>query len=131
MKIYLSRRISGGMEDPIEAFAENCRIAREIGQAIKEVIPSTELYVPGGPTEEFVAKAFLKGFLTVSQIIEIDCDIIGTCDLVVCYVPEGDILQGGRKEEVEYARKIGKPVFIFDNPNQAVDFIFDQMMGHN
>ena len=109
IKIYLSHRISGGDEcTPIENMEANCVEARRVGKIIERELNryiAAEVYVPGGPTEQFVRRAWQKKMLTVQQIMEIDCDIIADSNFVLVYVPEDDRLQGGRAEEVHHSAK--------------------------
>ncbi len=96
-----------------------------IGERIKKSFDSynLDLYIPGGPTEEFVHIILKDGYLSREQVLVIDCKIIDTCEGVVIYVPEGDELQGGRLVEYDHAVSTGKPVCVFADVGQAVAFI--------
>jgi hypothetical protein len=131
LQVYFSHRISGGLEDPLEAFAANCAIAKRIGVYLNANFPTVEFYIPGGPSEEFVGRTYTKGYLTVDQIMEIDCEILATKDLVMCHVPEGEENQGGRLIECDYAKSIGKTVIIFTDENDAITKLAHYMTSHN
>ena len=130
LKVYFTHRISGGLEDSIEAFKVNCEAAQMMAMNINWKIKSLDIYVPGGPSEEFVGKCYQLGLLTVDQILAVDCDILATKDIVLCWVPEGDELQGGRKVEVNYARAHDKPVIIFATLDEAVTKLNSYMAGY-
>ena len=101
----------------------------QVEKTIKEAINTDiEIYVPGGDTERFVSLALQFGYMTVKQVLAIDCKIIESFDMVICYVPEGDKLQGGRFVEVQYAEDIGKPFCVFSTTAAAVGFICHKMM---
>jgi len=127
INIYFSHKISGGDEKtPVENMEVNCAKARSVAHWISRELNrfmAVNIYVPGGPTEQFVRRAWLKKMLTVPQIMEIDCDIIADSNFVLCYVPEGDELQGGRAEEVRHAAGLGIPYYQFSNPDHAVEFV--------
>jgi nucleoside 2-deoxyribosyltransferase len=131
LKIYLSHRISGGGVEGVDAQKINCKEAVTVGKFIQDSFPKTvDVYIPGGATEEFVRRAYAREYLTVEQILKVDCEIIDACDLVLVYVPEVDTLQGGRKVEFDHARETGKPVFVFDKVEKAVAFVENYMVGH-
>jgi len=132
LNIYLSHKISDGCKNDIKTQEENCKRAVAVGKCIEYNITKgkIDIYIPGGYSERFVGKAYRKGYMTVEQILEIDCDILAECDIVLCYIPEGDELNGGRKVEVKYAEKIGKPYFLFNTPEMAVNILIQYMTGH-
>lgn len=101
----------------------NCDTIIALVKQLREIIPVAEFYVPA-EHEDFVGRAYHLGYLTEKQLLNIDCQIISdTCDAVIVYVPEGDILQGGRKIEWEYASIHGIPVCIFDTVEGAISWI--------
>lgn len=119
MKTYLSHKISGGDSNSSNALQKkNCDEAVRVGKLISAAIPSLELYVPGGQSEEFVSVALKKGFMTVEQVLDVDCTIIDGCEAVIVYVPTGDELRSGRLVEYDHAVKTDKSTFIF-NENEV------------
>ncbi len=124
MKVYLSHSIRGLKGDAATAddMRITCDAAVAVGKQITDAIPSLKLYVPGGDAETFVSVAMKKDYLTIEQILDVDCCIIDCCEAVIIYVPTGDKLQGGRSIEYEYAFTHHIPVFIF-NENQLIDVV--------
>lgn len=124
MKIYLSHRIAGGDNNVSYTEQEkNCKIARDIAKQIRDALPTIELYVPGDQTEQFVRIALDRGYLTIQQILDVDCKIIDTCDGVLVYCPPDDIIQGGRFVEYKHAIKTNKPVMIFETAEETIPFL--------
>ena len=126
MKFYLSHAIRGKAGNGASKAEQeaNCRKAVGIGGRIKQaIIAAIEIYVPGDQTEQFVSIAYKKGYITESQILDVDCAIIDNCDALLLYIPEGDVLQGGRLIEYNHAVSTSKPICSFADVNQAVAFI--------
>ena len=135
LKIYLSHSIKGvkGSDATAEEMDVNCERIKLVAMNLRYKLHSTiEIYVPA-EHEEFVSIAYRDKYLTEEQILAIDCKIIDGCDVVLCNVEEskGDVLQGGRKVEVNYAKSEGKPVIIFDELDEAVYGVNELMTGHN
>ncbi len=127
MKLYLSHAMRG---KPVYAVnssehGNNCEIAIGLAEELRKMFPKLRIYVPA-ESEPFVGAAYKKGYLTIDQILELDCIIVDQCDMVVVYVPEGDELQGGRKIEYDHAVETHKPVVIFSTVRQAADWIYSQ-----
>ena len=116
MKVYLSHSIRGlkGNAATNAEMRECCKAAVQVGKLISdEFAPGVlELYIPG-EHEDALKIALDKDYLTVEQILEIDCQIIDSCDAVIVYVPVGDELQGGRMIEYQHAVRTAKPVITF------------------
>ena len=128
MKLYLSHKISGdGKTTSFTEQQKNCDKAILIANMICNALPSVEVYVPGGQTERFVRIALIKKYLTVEQVLDIDCTIIDGCDGVIIYLPQSDTLQGGCLVEYDHAVVTHKPVWLFSNVeiiiNQLAEFI--------
>lgn len=130
MRVYLSHKISGG--DGNASFTDmkkNCDEAIKIGQQIRGCMSnSIELYIPA-ESEPFVGVAFKDGYLTIHEILDIDCKIIDTCDIVIIYVPDGDELQGGRLVEHDYAVTCAdKLIYIFSDAEQAIGYLIGHVL---
>jgi hypothetical protein len=130
MKVYLShsiRGIKGGNATEAD-MQRNCAFIIELAAQIrKRCYRELELYVPA-EHEEFVHIAWKGGYLTEIQILEIDCKIIDTCDVVLCHLyPEGDELQGGRKVEIDHAVKRSIPHLLFSHASEAAAFLNNQV----
>ncbi len=114
-----------GKEATEETMVKNCKKAIRYGNELRDVYPNVEFYIPA-EHEGFVHRAYKMGFLTIDQILQIDCDIILTCDLVILYNHEL-VLSSGMKIEYEFA---------FENNIQTVNwlacnFISDFLKGVN
>ncbi len=125
MKIYLSHRICGGKETMSQIeMDKNCEAARDFAECISIGWPTNiDIYVPGGPSEEFVSRAISKRMLTVEQVLKIDCDIMRSKDMVIVWVPKGDELNGGRRVEYDFATDHNIPCYAVENVAQAVQYI--------
>lgn len=125
MKFYLSHPIRGskGKDATREDMDRNCKAAIEVAQYIRDnITPSIEIYVPA-EYEEFVGRAYHKGYLDEKQILEIDCLILDSCDVLLVFLPGDEYLCGGTKIEFEHAQKQKKRILIFRDAKQAVDMI--------
>ncbi len=129
MKIYLSHRICGGKETMSQIeMNKNCEAARDFAELIQIGlgligIEGVEIYIPGGPSEEFVSRAISKRMLTVEQVLKIDCDIAKSKDAVIVWVPNDDELNGGRQVEYNFAVDHDIPAFIVGTVERAVQII--------
>lgn len=130
MRIYFSHAIRGkaGNKATHTQMKENCDKAIKVANFIrKKIRPNLNVYVPA-ESEPFVGIAFRNGYLNEREILEIDCKIIDTCEIVLIYVPENDVLQGGRLVEYKYAYQTAKPICKFNEPQQAVDWLVDYLL---
>ena len=133
MRVYLSHSIRGlkGVDATHEDMRKNCEAVKEIANFIRRAFNEGEidLYVPA-ENETFVLIAFDKEYITEEQILTVDCKIIDSCDAVICRVEAiGDQLQGGRKVEVDHANSTNKPYIIFDQANEAVEWLTREIMA--
>ncbi len=117
MKIYVSHQIQGpdGEQATEQSMQENCQKAIQWAELLRmnlghNAIHGKGIFV-GGPDglylthrdtlyvpaehEEFVHRAYVNGMLTIDQILEIDCDIVKSCDALIAL---GQISNGMRKE---------------------------------
>ncbi len=70
------------------------------------------IYVPA-ENDEFVLIAYLKKYITVEQILDVDCDILAERDILLVYSPDGYISRG-MQVEIDHARNINKLILQFD-----------------
>lgn len=128
MRFYLSHSIQGkyGKDATNTQMKENCNKAILIANVIRNAL-QIDIYVPA-EMEDFVLPAIHKGYLTVKQVLDVDCTIIDGCEGVIIYVPKGDELQGGRKVEYDHAVAHGKPVFVFDNVEQIINRLAEYLL---
>ncbi len=124
MRVYLSHSIRGkaGNKATVLQMKANCDAIKVIGNQIRATIPRLDLYIPA-EHEDFVGIAYQKHFITEKHILDVDCEIINNCDAVVVYVPEGDELQGGRLIEYNHAVETKKPVYVFNEVDQAIGYL--------
>ncbi len=129
MKVYLSHKICGGAETMSQIeMDKNCQAARDFAGIITTQLwvhhkQRVQIYVPGGPSEQFVSRAISKRMLTVEQVLKIDCDIMRSKDMVIVWVPDGDSLNGGRKVEHDFAMEHEIPCYVAQTVAQAVRLI--------
>ena len=127
-KIYLSHSIRGpsGVNATTEEIGANLRKYVVVGTEIKAYLidwekmdgfPKTELYVPADH-DEFVQIAFDKEYINEKQILDVDCDIIKTCNLLLAC---GDYIQSrGMKVEIQYAKDNGVPVYFMPTISDSI-----------
>ena len=130
MRIYLSHKIQGsagaGVTD--DAQRRNLLDAIVVAEKLRKLFPEKlEIYVPA-ENETFVNFAYKMGFMTVPEILKVDCKIIDCLDAVIVYVPEGDELQGGRLVEYTHAMKTDKPVWVFSNVENVAGWLTQQFL---
>lgn len=114
MRVYLSHPIRGGNgKDATEQdMKDNNRIAIAAGKHWQAVLSKAfgkevEVYIPG-EHDEFVLIAYKRSYLTEEQILDVDCKILDTCDLLLAL--NEDCISGGMKVEIDYALEHGIPV---------------------
>lgn len=123
-RVYFSHSIRGklGPTCPIEQQEKNCAEAILVANEIRFFCPDYDLYVPA-EHEEFIQISFALKYLTERQILDVDCDILDRCDILIIYVPEGDELQGGRLIEYGHAKDTGKIVFVYSTAGAAIAWL--------
>lgn len=104
-RIYLSHPIRGlkGKDATPEYIAENNRLACEAGAILRQ--SGHTVHVPA-EHEDFVVRA-MNGRMTETQVLDVDCEIIDTCDGVVFFNHEYNFSSGMLIEHKHalYARK--------------------------
>jgi len=110
IRAYVSHSICGKMgKDATEEYMKaNNDKAIILGKQLKELFPSVDFYVPGDH-DEFVMIAYRKGLLSIAQILEVDCVIVGKCNVLIAYAPDM-FVSSGMQTEIDYAHKSGIPV---------------------
>lgn len=119
IRAYVSHSIAGKYAE--EATAEqklaNCDKAILFGEQLAKEFPNIDFYIPG-KHETFVITAFKKKYLTLEQVLDIDCDIISQCNFIVVFSPD-DYISKGMQVEVDYCVFNNIPVIV------AVDGDYD------
>lgn len=116
--IYMSHPIRGkkGNDATSKDVEEANNLAKNIGEQLKAYLidwekmdgfPKMELYVPADH-DEFVFIAYSNGYITETEVLDVDCKIIDKCSLLIVY---GDYLSSGMQVEFEHATKKGIPIY--------------------
>lgn len=115
IRVYMSHPIRGPLKDKAttQDIHRNCEYAIELAEMIRTFLPvPVKLYVPG-EHEDFVHRAWQGQYLTIKQILEIDCNIIEFYgDLLLVFAPYGPPVEGC-SIEMEYAQNRKIPVIVF------------------
>jgi nucleoside 2-deoxyribosyltransferase len=129
MRVYCSHSIQGkyGINATLAQMKENCDVAIALADQLRAALPDIEFYVPA-EHEDFVGLAYRHGYLTIEQILDVDCKIIDTCDAVIVFVPDGDELQGGREVEYNHAIFQTIPVITYRQASEAIEWLAHQQM---
>lgn len=126
-RVYCSHAITGTQPNPTdETMAENCQIAKDIVDALRELCPQIDFYLPA-EHEDFVHRAYKKKMMTVPQILEIDGDILRTCDGVIFLCWE-DSFSSGMKYEADIAVEIGMPSTILYYTDYIEKAVLDKFL---
>jgi len=120
IRAYISHSIAGKYgrsATDIQKIA-NCKKAIDFGKLLYKEFPNIDFYIPG-EHDEFVIIADRKGYLTIEQILDIDCEIISRCNFLVVLSPD-DYISKGMRIEIDYAVANDIPVIV------AVDGDYEQ-----
>jgi hypothetical protein len=110
MRAYLShpiRGIKGAAATEADMVANNKR-AMEFADSIRRSLPDLDLYVPA-EHDEFVIIANQLGYISEHEILQVDCNIVRRCDVVLVYDWDA-LLSKGMLTEIHSAREHGIPV---------------------
>ena len=113
IKVYVSHSIRGkkGNDATDEDMQHNVTLAIMFGQTLRRKFPRVDFYVPGDHEFPPIGNLLRKKYITVEQILEIDCDIVRQCAFVIAYAPDS-YLSRGMKKEIEYAGENGIPIIV-------------------
>lgn len=105
MRIYISHSIRGkfGIKATKEQMTKNCKKAIKLGKWLRENFPDIIWYVPA-IHDEFVSIAYIRGYMTEEQILNVDCELIKGCSALLVYSPD-NYISGGMKTEIDFACK--------------------------
>lgn len=117
MKAYLSHCIRGikGETATMDDMRHNCEAAIGYGNMLRKNMPELDLYIPA-EHEDFVQRVYEAGWITVEQILDVDCSIISTKDIVIVYNPEG--ISPGMRVEIDYAKLHNMKVMYAHRPEK-------------
>lgn len=113
IKVYMSHPIrgKGGSKTTYEEMKANNQKAIVKGKDIQSCFPELDVYIPA-EHDEFVIIAYQKDYITIDQLLDVDCEIVKKCKLLLVYNWE-NCLGGGMKREVECAKEHNIPVIEF------------------
>ena len=119
-KAYLSHPIMGKQSrDATEEYIEvNNAKAAFTGHLIRAALPELDLHVPSD-MEAFVHRAYKLGHMTIDQILDVDCNIITECDVLLVYDHEFHT-SSGMQREIDHANSLGIPIVVFNSFNDEV-----------
>lgn len=108
--VYVSHPIRGNAENPTpEQIWRNCQMGVDVGRVLSFWFSSVEFYVPG-EHDHFPQMAMSLGYLSVDDVIDIDCAILQACQAVVAVYPVGESPSAGMMEEINCADEFAIPV---------------------
>lgn len=120
LRVYCSHLIRGPEGDA--ASPETCNKNRVVAHNTAEHLrmflhdwsvyngyPKVELYVPG-EHDETIQLALDLGYMNIEEVLDIDCKILDRCNLLLVF---GKTVSKGMAVEINYAAKVGIPVFAF------------------
>lgn len=114
IRAYCSHSIRGYMGEkcPIKQRDFNKTKAIEWGKKLWIFFGSNlELYIPGA-NDDWAVVGMRKGFLTIDQVLDIDCGIVELCDVLLIMDWENHI-SGGMLKEINTAKVLGIPYRVF------------------
>ena len=109
IRAYASHPIRGkkGKEALPETMEANNRKAIRWGKKLWVHFGSDlVMYIPGA-SGRWAEIGMAKGYLTIDQILDIDCEIVAESDVVLVFDWEG--ISGGMAREIDKAKELGIP----------------------
>ena len=110
IKAYVSHSIAGkyAEEATTKQKLANCDKAILFGKQLAKEFPNIDFYIPG-KHEIFVIIALEKDYLTLEQVLDIDCSIVSQCNFIVVFSPD-DYISKGMQIEIDHAVYSNIPV---------------------
>lgn len=102
IRAYVSHSIRGkfGSAATTEQMQANNQKAIGFGKQLAREFSNIDFYIPGSH-DEFVLIAYKKNYLTETQILDIDCDIVSRCSFLIVYSPD-DYVSKGMQIEIDH-----------------------------
>ena len=118
--IYLSHSIRGikGSAATHEDMDANNQKAINFGAELKQAFPDIDFYIPA-EHDEFVLVAYERHYISESNILNVDCTIINTRDMVLAWSPD-QFISNGMMTELIHAAATDKSCAVIRNLNEAV-----------
>ncbi len=102
VKAYVSHSIRGklGVAATEKQEMVNCDKATQFGKRLREEFPNIDFYIPG---EHINLDLILreKKYVTVDQLLDVDCTIISRCSFLIVFAPD-DYVSKGMKIEIDH-----------------------------
>lgn len=124
-KIYLSHPIRGkkGKDATFADMKNNNKKtivkAKQLRQHLDD--DSIYLYVPA-EHDEFVLIAYKRGLLTEKDVLDVDCEIVDSCNLLLIYNWEEHISRGMQRE-IDYADEHNIPILQFSDKSNIENLV--------
>ena len=127
VKVYISHSIRGmaGKDATHETMVENNRKAIVFVTDLKANFPNIDFYCPG-EHDEFVINAYEMGYVTETQILDVDCKIIESRNLLLDYIPDQYISNGMLRENY-HAQLRGIPILMAADVVSTIDILQRQL----
>jgi len=114
-----------GKDATHETMVENNRKAVAFVAELKIAFPNIEFYCPG-EHDEFVINAYEMGYVTETQILDVDCKILDSRNLLLNYIPDRYISNGMWRENY-HAQLQGIPILMATCVPEATDILQRQL----
>jgi len=114
-----------GKDATHETMVENNRKAVAFVAELKIAFPNIEFYCPG-EHDEFVINAYEMGYVTETQILDVDCKILDSRNLLLNYIPDRYISNGMWRENY-HAQLQGIPILMATCVPEAIDILQRQL----
>lgn len=126
---YLSHPIRGkkGGDATIEDIKLNCKKAIEFANRLRKDIPELDLYVPAEHELPPVGYILRKGYMTVDQILDVDCEVLEERDLLIVYGSVGG-RSSGMLKEINHAYDAAKPIATITDATFSSDIVLLRML---
>ena len=126
--IYVSHSIRGikGSAATREDMDANNQKAVNFGTKLKQAFPDIDFYIPA-EHDEFVLVAYERHYISESNILNVDCTIINTRDMVLAWLPD-QFISNGMMIELIHASATGKSCAVVRDIEEAVTVIEAALM---
>ena len=93
---------------------------------MREKVPNVEFYVPA-EMDEFPDAAYTNGYLTIGELLLIDCEILYKRNAVLVYAPDSYI-SGGMWTEIRHAHRYHIPIYLVRTLGEAAETVNQLLM---
>ena len=126
--IYMSHSIRGikGAAATRGDMDANNQKAMNFGAELKQAFPNIDFYIPA-EHDEFVLVAYEKHYVNESNILNVDCTIINSRNMVLTWSPD-QFISNGMMTELIHASVAGKSCAVVRNMDEA-KLVIDAALG--